>query len=136
MSLFLPADLQAVTAELVAQVQDHAQPKCRLLTTIVKQAVLLLYLPASLPVFVCRSAGLQAVIAATAELVAQVQAHQATAARLSSLAVQCGGTALVMDELEALAGGFGLLAECITSITRLFFVRWPMDGCSAVALLW
>ncbi|WIA37814.1 hypothetical protein OEZ86_014676 [Tetradesmus obliquus] len=47
---------------------------------------------------------LQAVIAATAELVAQVQAHQATAARLSSLAVQCGGTALVMDELEALAG--------------------------------
>jgi hypothetical protein len=44
------------------------------------------------------------VLAATAELVAQVQAHQVTAARLSSLAVQCGGAPVVMEELEALAG--------------------------------
>lgn len=47
---------------------------------------------------------LGAVIAAAAELAAQVQAHRATAARLSSLSVQCGGAAIVLDELEALAG--------------------------------
>jgi hypothetical protein len=50
------------------------------------------------------TADLAAVIAATTELMAQVQAHQATAAKLSSLAVQCGGAPVVMDELEALAG--------------------------------
>jgi hypothetical protein len=62
------------------------------------------YLHSCLSVCVCLPTDLQAVVAATAELVAQVQAHQATAARLSSLAVQCGGAPVVLDELEALAG--------------------------------
>lgn len=155
MSLFLPADLQAVTAELVAQVQDHAQPQCRLLTTIVKQAVLLLYLPASLPVFVsacrpagshcrhCRAggagAGAPGHCSAPQQPGGAVRRHCSGDGRaggtgwwvwfacrvyhlyhapifcaLANGWVQCGGTAVVMDEL---AVGFLAGCKCMTACT-------------------
>ncbi|KAF8058456.1 DNAH6 [Scenedesmus sp. PABB004] len=49
------------------------------------------------------AADVDAVIAATGALMAQVAAHQATAARISGLAVRCGGAPLALAELEALA---------------------------------
>eukprot|EP00775_Hariotina_reticulata_P007079 gene7079-7292_t len=46
---------------------------------------------------------IDAIISATSELMAQVAMHQAAARQLSSLAEHCGGTPVVMHDLDALA---------------------------------
>lgn len=60
----------------------------------------------------CPSADLESIIAATAELVAQVQKHQEAAAQISGLSVQCGGAPVVVAELEALAGWCTIVPSC------------------------
>lgn len=49
-------------------------------------------------------------IEATGKLLAQVMTQQAAASHLSALSVECGGTPLVLEELEALAEETGLKA--------------------------
>lgn len=48
-------------------------------------------------------ADLEQIIAATADLMVQVKAHQATAEHISHMSVQCGGSPVVLGELEALS---------------------------------
>lgn len=54
------------------------------------------------------SSDLSAMIAATSSLLQQVVSQQATADHLSQLSVECGGAALVLQELEQLAEDAGL----------------------------
>lgn len=55
-------------------------------------------------------AELAAMIEATSKLLQQVVAQQAAADHLSELSVQCGGTPLILEELEQLAEETGLKA--------------------------
>jgi hypothetical protein len=52
---------------------------------------------------ICSHAELAAMIEATGKLLGQVMQQQAAASHLSALSVECGGTPLVLEELQALA---------------------------------